>query len=302
MGRTTQHALRAAQLKRYRAQTYRLKPSLRLKTESDALAFVNQRGFVYFWPIKGVELPSLWAAVAGDRPVADAHDDPGHVTWRWKDSLLGAKKWFYAKLLRGKATMVSLQTLPYFYALSENYGDFQHDYLAQYEEGRLTQEAKAIFEALLQKGRLDTVALRREARMAGEGSSTRFERALTELQTGLKILPVGVAEAGAWRYAFIYELVDRYFPALAEQARAISRGEARAHLADLYLRSVGAATENHIGQLFRWKSDEASQAVAALLKKRKARRAEKVAGQSGEWWVTARLFKATPDPKGLKDP
>jgi len=24
--------------------------------------------FVYFWPIKGVELTSLWAAAAGDRP------------------------------------------------------------------------------------------------------------------------------------------------------------------------------------------------------------------------------------------
>ena len=289
-------SLTSAQLKTYRAQTYRSKPALRLKTEDDALAFVNQRGFVHFWPIKGVELPSLWAAVAGDRPVADAHDDPGHVTWRWKDSLLGAKKWFYAKLLRGKATMVSLQTLPYFYALSENYGDFQHDYLAQYEEGRLTQEAKAIFEALLQKGPLDTVALRREARMAGEGSNARFERALTEVQTGLKILPVGVAEAGAWRYAFIYELVDRYFPALAGQARAISRGEARAHLGDLYLRSVGVATENQIGQLFRWKPDETSQAVEALLKKRRACRVEKVAGQSGEWRATARLVSARSRP------
>jgi hypothetical protein len=111
----------AAQLKAYRAQTYHLKPARRLKSEDDALRFVNERGFVYFWPIKGVELPSLWAAVAGDRPVADAHDDPGHVTWGWKDRLLGTKQWFYAKVLRGRATMIALKTLPYFYALSENY-------------------------------------------------------------------------------------------------------------------------------------------------------------------------------------
>jgi len=279
----------AAQLKAYRAKTYRLRPALKLKSAAEAVKFVNQRGFVYFWPIKGVELPSLWVAVAGNRPVADAHDDPGHVTWRWKDSMLGARQWHYAKLLRGKATIVSLKTLPYFYALSENYGDREQDYLQQYAEGRLTQEAKVIFETLLHKGALDTVTLRREARMTSPESNARFERALTELQTGLKILPIGVAEAGAWRYAFIYELVDRYFPDLAEQARDIGRAEARAHLIDLYLRSVGAATEKQIAQLFHWKPDEVARGVAGLLGRRKARRAETVGGESRSWVITKAL-------------
>ena len=71
-------------LRAYRARTYRL--SKPINTKEQAVAFVNKRGFVYFWPIKGIELPNLWMAVAGDRPVADAHDDPGHVTWGWKDS------------------------------------------------------------------------------------------------------------------------------------------------------------------------------------------------------------------------
>ncbi|MGQ0603588.1 MAG: AlkZ-related protein, partial [Anaerolineales bacterium] len=105
-----------AQLQAHHANTFRLKRSLQLKSPKDAIAFVNERGFVYFWPIMGVTLPSLWAAVAGDRPVANAHDDPGHVTWGWKDNLLGAMKWYYANLLRGKATVVSLKSLPYFYA------------------------------------------------------------------------------------------------------------------------------------------------------------------------------------------
>ena len=276
----------AAQLKAYRAHTYRLKPSLKLKSTDDAVKFVNERGFIYFWPIKGVELPNLWTAVAGNRPVADAHDDPGHVTWGWKDSLLGARQWFYAKVLRGKATMISLKALKYFYALSENYGDMHNDYLLQYEEGRLTQEAKAIFEALLNHGSLDTIALRREARMTGSESNTRFERALTELQVGLKVLPVGVAQAGAWRYAFIYELVDRWFPELAAAARPIGRSEAQAHLTHLYLRSVGVATEAQITQLFRWKPEETQQACEAVVGRRKAWRAEKVAGKQGEWMVT----------------
>ncbi|MDY7015822.1 MAG: hypothetical protein SVX43_19960, partial [Cyanobacteriota bacterium] len=40
------------------------------------------------------------------------------------------------------------------------------------------------------------------------------------------VLPVGVAEAGAWRYAFVYELLPRWFSEIPELARTIGRGEA----------------------------------------------------------------------------
>ena len=60
----------------------------------------------------------------------------------------------------------------------------------------MTAEAKAIYEALLQHGPLDTVRLRREAHMSAEGAKSRFERTLTELRVGLKVLPFG-SPAGA---------------------------------------------------------------------------------------------------------
>ncbi|MCK7520523.1 MAG: hypothetical protein MZV64_23930 [Ignavibacteriales bacterium] len=65
---------------------FNLPPSKEAFTRhAQASTFVNRRGFVFFWPISGIDLPSLWTAVAGDRPVADKHDDPGHITWGWKD-------------------------------------------------------------------------------------------------------------------------------------------------------------------------------------------------------------------------
>ncbi len=264
---------------------------MRLTNVDQAVRFVDERGFVYFWPIKGTELPSLWVAVAGDRPVADAHDDPGHVTWGWKDQLLGARRWYYGKILRGRATMISLKTLPYFYALSENYGDYRHDYQLEYDAGTLTQAAKDVFEALIENGPLDSLALRRAARMAGRDSTSRFERALVDLQGGFKILPVGVAEAGAWRYAFIYDIVDRFYPDLPAEARPIERGQARAHLARLHLRSVGAVTVSQVAQLFRWKAEAARPALDHLVRRRFARRSEAVAGQAGEWYVARELLK-----------
>lgn len=267
----------------YRARTFRLLTGKRIKTKEEAIEFVNQRGFIYFWPIKDILLPSLWVAVAGDRPVADAHDDPGHVTWGWKDSLLGARRWYYAKVLRKRATIISLEVAPYFYALSENYGSPEVDYLILYEQGLLTQEAKAIYEALLFKGPLDTVALRRATHMTSKESDTRFDRALTELQADFKILPVGVTESGAWRYAFAYDLVSRHFPGLPEQARPITERQARQELARLYFSSLGAARIEDLIKLFRWKPAQAEGAVAALVAANLLRRDLQVEDQAGEW-------------------
>src|SRR5687767_5594971 len=179
----------------YRARTFHLPPAPRVKNPEQALAWVNERGFAYFWPIKGIILPSLWAAVAGDRPVAEAHDDPGHITWGWKDNALGKRRWYYAKILRRKATFISLAAAPYFYALSQNYGSPEEDYLLAYERGHLTQAAKQVYEALLKEGTLHTVDLRKAARLTSRQSDTEFKKALEVLQADFKILPVGVAKA-----------------------------------------------------------------------------------------------------------
>ena len=255
-------------LNTFRTRTFNLPPSKRVSTPDQALTFVNKRGFIYFWPIKGIDMPSLWTAVAGNRPVADAHDDPGHITWGWKDRSLDKKIWYYAKVLRKKATMISLDAAPYFYALSENYGSPEEDYLLAYEEGRLSQSAKQVYEAILTEGKLNTIDLRKAAKLTNAKES-EFNKALEILQADFKILPVGVAEAGAWKYSFIYEIVPRHFPDLPEQARKIGEGAARAKLVELYFQSVGAAQEGDVSKLFGWKKDLVTRTISGLVAKRK---------------------------------
>jgi hypothetical protein len=272
-------------LQRYRNATFRLTPDRRLRNPADALDFVNERGFVYFWPIKGVTLPSLWAAVAGDRPVADEHDDPGHITWRWKDESLDKRIWHYAKVLRGCATLIALDLVPTFYALSENYGEPEQDYLIQYQDGLLSHEAKLIYEKLLADGPLDTVTLRRETRMTSKASNYPFERALTHLQRNFNILPVGVAQTGSWRYSFIYECVHRWRPDLPALARAISRRSARAKLVERHLQSVGAATAADVRKLFQWPKREVEQALEDVTASGKVARGFEMKGERGEWFV-----------------
>jgi hypothetical protein len=248
----------------YQARTYRLLPGTRLTSPDQAVEYVNERGFIFFWPITGITLPSLWSAVAGDRPVADAHDDPGHVSWSWKDSLLGSRRWYYAKVLRKKATIIANWLVPHFYALSENYGSPEEDYLTLYEQGRLTQEAKALYEVLLDEGPQDTVALRRRVRMTSRESDSRFNKAITDLQTGFKIMPTGVARVGGWNYAFIYDIVPRHLPDLPEQAHHIRETTARQTLAETYLRSVGAAQMRDLTRLFGWTAKEAEAALTGV--------------------------------------
>lgn len=253
-----------------RVEAYRAKTYLRngrLSSVDQAIEFVRERGFVFFWPITGIEFPSLWVAVAGDRPVANEHDDPGHVTWGWKDRMLGRRKWYYAKLLRKKATLISLDMAPYFYALTENYGDHEEDYLIQYEAGRLKQEAKLVYEALLRHGAMDTVELRRKSGLARRESKYRFDRSLAELQSDMKILPIGVAEAGAWNYAFIYDLVPRHLPNLPEEARSISEDEARDELVKRYFRSVGAAPMSQVGKVLGWRKADLKAAIDAAVER-----------------------------------
>jgi DNA glycosylase AlkZ-like len=251
-------------LEQYRSRTFLLPPYKPLRTRAQAVRFVDRRGFVFFWPIKGVDLPSLWTAVAGDRPVADKHDDPAHVTWGWKDGALGKRIWYYAKVLRRKATMISLDVAPYFYALSRNYGSMEDDHLVAYEEGRLTLAARNIYEAILREGPLDSISLRKAGRMSGAKESA-WNRALEDLQMDFKILPVGVAEAGAWRYAFIYEIVARHLPELPQQARRIGESAARRRLIRLHLESVGALRPRDISKLFGWSAELSSRSVTALI-------------------------------------
>jgi hypothetical protein len=277
-----------SRLRAHRARTFRLEPGRRLSSPAQARKFVDERGFVYFWPVKGVDLPSLWTAAAGERAVAEAHDDPGHVTWGWKDNALSKRIWYYAKILRRRATIVSLALAPYFYALSDNYGSPDQDHLIAYEEGRLTLAARNIYEALLSQGPLDSIALRKAARMTSAKES-EWNRALEDLQKDFKILPVGVAQAGAWRYAFIYQVTARHYPELPERARQIGEAAARGKLLECYFDSVGAAQPKAVSKLFGWGQELTERALKRLLEAGSLVAAEHPGG--GEWLVLPPLCK-----------
>lgn len=253
----------------YREKTYHIPRSLRLHSPQDAVDFVKERGFVFFWPIKDYDLPNLWYATVGERPVPNNHDDPGHVTWGWKDGLLDQRVWYYTKLIHKKSTILSLEMAPYFYTLSPNYGDYENDYLVQYKNGLMSVEMKNVYEALLQNGPLHTLDLHKQAHMTSSDKKYVFDKTLTNLQAEMKIIPVGIAQAGRWGYAMIYDIAARYYPEIVEKARFISEAKAQQEIVLAYLRSVGMAGLKTINRMFGWKDTYTSQACQALEKEGK---------------------------------
>ena len=268
------------QIEAIRDLRYNRTPELRVRTEAEALEFVNKAGFCFLFGDKGVEIPTLWAAVCGARrPMPRTHHDPDiGRTWRWKDSLPASRDIYYGKLLRGKPTLVSLELLPTFYALSPNYGDVD-EYLEQYEEGHLSVEAKNVFEALLNRGAMATSRLRQLAGLTGGGAnSRRFDRAVAELQMGFKIVKVGTSDTNRWGYAYVYDLFLRRFPEVPEVAREMSTDQARAALLLRYLHNVVAQTERATQRLFRWDQWEWDRLLARLTRYGLIRRDVRVQG------------------------
>lgn len=269
-----------AQVQSWRDWRYRRIPQRRVRTEAEAREFVDQVGLAFLFGARGVEMPTLWGAVAGsNRPVPEHHndDDLGRV-WTWKDTLPARKEIYYGKLLRAKPTLVSLDLLPALYALSPNYGD-PLDYLEQYEAGLLSVEARRVYEVLLNQGALATTFLRKEAGLAGGGAvARRFDAALTELQMQLKIVKVGISDASRWGYAYVYDLFTRQFPDVPDRARAVSTDQAMETLLLRYLYNMGLESVSACQRLFRWEPWEWERVIARL-----ANRGEIVSVLSANW-------------------
>jgi len=253
MAESASLVLAPEQVGNWRDVRYRRRRSLRLRSSQQALQFVNDVGFCFLFPARALELPTLWEAICGEsRPLPAQHDDVelGYA-WHWKDELPSRGLVYYGKLLNKKPTLISLDLLPHFYALSENYGDIE-DYLLEYQDGKLSEEARRVYEALLQHGAQPTSHLRRKAGLDGKGNAPRFDRAIRELQLGFKIVKTGISDANAWGYCYVYDVMLRRWPDLARHAGAISSQEAMRVLLLAYLHNVGATTLPDVAHLMGW--------------------------------------------------
>lgn len=276
------------ELETLRDRHYRRTPALRLRHEREAVNFINDVGICLLFSAKGVELPTLWEAICGGRrPLWPDHDDYEiGLAWSWKDSIPERGEALYGKFLKGKPVFIALDLVPHFYALSENYGELD-DYLEEYRAGRLSEEAKRIYEVLLHEGAQPTSELRRKAGISSPGVASLFDRAIAELQAGFKIVKAGISDANRWKYCYVYDLFIRRFPEQVAAARHISQDTAAATILNRYLRTVVAARAVDVGRLFGWDAWRLERTVRQLSSQGHIYTNVRVEGLPGEFLMAA---------------
>jgi winged helix DNA-binding protein len=234
----------------------------KVETPAEAVRFLDAVGYCVLFPVKNVALPSLYYAVAREKMRPEPHwDQYIQKVWTWKDQLGKQRRAFYAKYFRGRGTFISLNMLPHFLAMRESAAR-PGDHEPYYAAGRISHDARAIWEALERHGPLATLELRHACKMDSKAGNKRFKRAMLELQCQLLAVHFGAEqEAEAWA-SNRFELTCRAFPREVEKAREITPEEARAALALKYLEWRPNAEPGILARLFGWTKAEAAAACA----------------------------------------
>lgn len=228
----------------------------RVRTAADAVRFIDAVGYCLLFPIKRLPLPSLYFAVARRR----IHLGPGwdkycEKIWRWKDELGLKRRAFCAKYFRGRGTFISPALLPHFLAMNET-AAAPGDHERFYARGRISHDARVIWEALENHGPLATLELRHASKMDTTAGNARFKRAMLELQRLLLVVHFGAEqETAAWASGR-FELTCRAFPRQTAEARRISLQAARATIAAKYLEWHPRAARAQLSRLFGWSRAE----------------------------------------------
>jgi hypothetical protein len=236
-----------------------------VRTEDDAVKFVNDVGFCFAFKSENSELPCLWHAACGQRapllPQRKQKDPFLSFVWKMKRVLPAEGKVFYAKAVKRRPTLISREFFPYFYALSERTGS-KDDYLHEHRQGRLSPTAKIIMDSL----RASSPQLTRELRLAtgldGRRSQRDFEKAMTELQARFYI--VKVAEYYD-PFSFEWNMIDRAYPREVRKARRIPPQQARKKLLEKYFENQLVGSVQSIRSLFGWKRQAVYEVLGQLM-------------------------------------
>ncbi len=215
---------------------------IRVATTAAAVRFIDAVGCCLLFPLKNLPLPSLYFACARREPTD--WDRYCLLIWKWKDELGRRRLAFYSKYFKGRGTFISLRLLPHFLALeSSAYG--AHDYDRAYAAGRISADARTLWQALAEHGPLATLELRHACKFDTTAGNRRFKKAALQLSRLLLVFHSGAEqETDSWA-SNRFELTARAFPAAVAAARKFDAAQARRALVAKYLEwhpNTGART------------------------------------------------------------
>jgi hypothetical protein len=238
----------------YRDRKWRRDPEVRIEDVYSAERFVEEVGFCSALTDSRRPGPSLYIAVCGRR---DAHsprnvqkDPESRLAWNLKDELMRRGRCFYSKVLRGQSTFISVRLLPAFNALLGCSRSAERDVL--------TKDAQTILKVLRNEWEMGTRDLREAS---GIPERARFDKALTQLQRRLKVIPSDVIYEPTFTY--IWAITESRFQ---EQLRVtITKERALRDIAHAYLTGAGMTVRGELARVTGLRSPDAGLGNWALV-------------------------------------
>ena len=230
----------------HRDRMWRRDPDNRVEDVYTAERFVEDVGFCEALTDSRRPGPSLYVAVCGRR---DAHmprnvqkDPESRLAWTIKDEVMRRGKCFYGKVLRGRSTFIAPRLIPSFNAL--------WGVPRRLEKNVLSDDAQRILKIMRREWEMATRDLRQES---GITERTRFDKAMTQLQKTLKIIPTDVLYEPTFTY--IRSIPEARFP--EELKQNVDREVAVKEIARSYLVGAGMTLRGELARVTGLRSPEA---------------------------------------------
>jgi hypothetical protein len=179
----------------------------------EALAFVSRCGFCTWGPVPRLSFPNLAEAMG------ETASSVLERTWSWKDDLHFAQQLYYGKIIAGQPSFLAPDYLPDFIAALAGRGlEHEREVTRLYFDGRLSGEARAIYDWLLDHPAQPTRELQRGTRL-GKTKKLATERALVELQRRFLVCKVDLTGRTRGTYSYVWDLAERFWPQAFVDAR-----------------------------------------------------------------------------------
>jgi hypothetical protein len=182
--------------------------------------------------------------------------------WEWKDLLQVKKLAYNGRMVRRKATLVSMRLLPAFLAAYLTGGGYAM-YEEEYYWGKLGKLANEVAEYLDRHGPTPVDQLRQAVVPSGKDNTRRFHAALFELQSKFKIVTAGL-EDRSWGVRVLDLFMNWAPPEIERTAESMSRDEALARITSAFMDTAGAVPEAQIPRMFGWSLKETREVIESL--------------------------------------
>jgi len=238
----------------YRDRMWRRDPENRVEDVFAAERFIEDVGFCEALTDSRRPGPSLYVAVCGRR---DAHmprnvqkDPESSLAWTIKDDVMRRGRCFYGKVLRGRSTFIAPRLIPFFNSL--------WGIPPRMEKKVLSADSLAILKIMRSEWEMATRDLREAS---GIAERARFDKAMTQLQKGLKIIPSEVLYEPTFTY--IWSIPEARF---AEQLKEnVNRENALKEIARAYLTGAGMTLRRELARVTGLNAPEAGLGNWALV-------------------------------------